>query len=477
MNGVIMRYITGQNRDQTSLLPESLEDFVPGDHPVRVMDAFVDQLDLKALGFNKVETKHTGRKPYHPGDLLKLYLYGYFNQIRSSRQLEKECNRNLELLWLVKRLSPDFKTIADFRRDNGEGIRAVCRSFVQFCKKINLIGGALIAIDGSKFKAAASKDQIMTAQKAEHSQRIIDKNIEYYLAKLEAADREDSNTPLMNKEHVEKALNELEKRKSDIQKIADELKNKGLNQYCQTEPEAKIMRSGREGMILAYNVQTAVDAKARLIIHHEVVTEGSDCMQLAPISKATATVINSQNFTVLADAGYSSGEQLAECDEQGIEAILPLNRALNNNKDIFPREAFNYDAELDQYTCPQGEILQYQTRSKKDKLWLYTTKACGECPLKSQCTSGKQRWISRHFNEDAFLRCKERLLKNPGIMRQRSAIVEAPFGSMKQMMRNGRFLCKGLKMVKTEMALSVLAYNLKRVVKIIGVKGLIAELA
>lgn len=238
-----------------------------------------------------------------------------------------------------------------------------------------------------------------------------------------------------------------------------------------------MMLSGREGFVLAYNVQTAVDGQHRLIVHHEVTIDGADNLQLAPMAKATQGVINAEHFRVLADAGYSNGEQLAECEANGMEVIVPPNRAVNGQGDYFQKEVFRYNSAQDQFICPQGEILHYKTYSHKSKLKLYTTEACSGCSLKPKCTKAKQRWISRHFNEEVFARCEQHLLANPKLMRERASIVEAPFGSIKRMMGNGRFLCRGLRATKTEMALSVLAYNFKRVVNIVGVESLMTQLA
>ena len=305
-----MRHLTGDSRQQVTLLPDTLNDYVDEDHPVRVIDAFVDTLDMKALYFSKAETQVTGRKPYHPGDLLKLYVYGYLNQTRSTRRLEKECHRNLELLWLMRRLAPDFKTIADFRKDNEKALRGACRAFIQFCRQADLLTGRLVAIDGSKFKAAASKDSVTRrAQLPEQRQRI-DHLIGRYLQQLDQVDADDQHIELASAS-VKEALRQLQQEKTALDKVEVQMDERGRNQACTTEPDASLMRSGREGMVVGYNVQSAVDADSGLIIHHEVTDEGDDRRQLYPMAQQTKTELGQETLDVLADGGYSNGEQSA----------------------------------------------------------------------------------------------------------------------------------------------------------------------
>lgn len=305
-----MRHIQGENRHQTSLLPPSLEDFVAADHPVRVIDALVNKLDLKALGFSKAVTRDTGRKPYAPADLLKLYVYGYINQVNTSRRLERECHRNLEVMWLLGRLAPDFKTIADFRRDNGVAIRQACRAFIQFCRQAGLLTGSLVAIDGSKFKAAASKYQALNRSQLNRDRAKVERQVADYLARLDTADKQDAETGL-EREQVQAALRQLER--LDRYEQAMDLGER--DQHCDTEPDARIMRSGRDGMVLGYNVQTAVDADSGLIVHHEVSQDTGDNRQLLPMAEQAKAVLGQDQLTVLADAGYSNGEQQAILEE------------------------------------------------------------------------------------------------------------------------------------------------------------------
>jgi transposase len=475
MRVFFMRHLTGDSRQQATLLPDTLEDYVDEDHPVRVIDAFVDTLDMKGLGFSKAETQVTGRKPYHPGDLLKLYLYGYLNQTRSSRRLEKECHRNLELLWLMKRLAPDFKTISDFRKDNSQAVRGACRAFIQFCRQADLLTGRLVAIDGSKFKAAASKDSVIRrAQLPEQRQRI-DRLIDRYLQQLDQADTDDQSIELAPAS-VKKALKQLQQDKTALVEVEAQMDERGRNQACMTEPDAKLMRSGREGMVVGYNVQSAVDADSGLIIHHEVVDESDDRRQLYPIAQQTKAELGQETLTVLADGGYSNGEQIAACDAEGITVTLPNNRSINNQGEGYPKNAFTYDADQDCYICPAGERLTHKTVNRKEKQHLYTREGCHTCALQSKCTKANKRWVSRHFHEDAFERCEARLQQNPALMRQRMAIVERPFAILKQIMGFRRFLCWGIEAARSEMSLGVLSYNLNRMINREGVPVLLAAL-
>lgn len=470
-----MRHITGESRQQTTLLPPVLEDYVATDHPVRVIDAFVDSLDMRTLGFSKAETCATGRKPYHPGDLLKLYIYGYLNQVRSSRRLEKECHRNLELLWLLRRLSPDFKTIADFRKGNSQAIRNACRAFIQFCRQAELLTGKLVAIDGSKFKSAASKDSVTRRSQLTEQRQQLEQQIDRYLQQLDRAD-DKAPTIQLDTAAVKKALARLQQQKVTLNKLEGQMDTFGRNQACATEPEAKLLRSGREGMIVGYNVQSAVDAETGLIVHHEVTDDSDDRRQLYPMAQQTKAELDLENLDVLADAGYSNGEQLAACEAEGVTVTLPTRRSINDLTGLHPKEAFQYKADRDEYICPAGERLTYKTLNRKEKRRMYTRKGCHICKQRAQCTRSRQRWVSRHFHEEAFERCDARLQRNPNLMRQRMAIVERPFAILKQLMGFRRFLCWGMESARSEMSLGVLSYNLKRMMNQQGVPALLAAL-
>jgi transposase len=468
-----MRHVEGANRHQATLLPETLEDFVAVDHPVRVIDAYIDTLDLKALGFSKAVTKDTGRKPYHPGDLLKLYVYGYLNKVTTSRRLETECHRNLEVLWLMKRLAPDYKTIADFRKDNGRAVRGTCRSFIQFCREVRLLSGRLVAIDGSKFKAAASKDQVLTQKQLKRDRAKIEQQVEHYLARLDEADAEEQRIEL---EHgrVADALQTLKtkgQRLDDREQIMDAM---GRNDHCATELDARLMRSGRDGMVLGYNVQTAVEAETGLIVHHEVTDDPGDTRQLQPMAEQAKAELGVEQLEVLADGGYSNGGQLAACEQQGITATLPRRLIRSRYKDFYQKSDFDYNAKQDSYRCPAGEVLQFQRADKRHKYYAYVRSGCDQCSLQPRCTTADTRTITRHFHEDAFERSQARLQADPSLMRQRMAIAERPYAMLKQAMALRRFTCYGIEKVRCEMAIGVLAYNLNRMISRIGVPRMLA---
>ena len=472
-----MRHLDGDSRTQGSLLPDRLDDYVAEDHPVRVIDAFIDHLDLVTLGFSKATPKATGRKPYNPADLLKLYVYGYLNQVRSSRRLEKECHRNLEVIWLMKRLSPDFKTIADFRKQNAKAIKGACQAFIQFCRQADLLTGRLVAIDGSKFKAAGSKDRALTRKRLRERRKRVERLLDMYLDRLAKADCEDVNVE-MEGGHVQQALERLRAEGVQLDDIESEMDERESNQYCSTEPEAKLMRSGREGIVLGYNVQTAVDTDSGLIVHHEVTDEAADNRQLQPMAERARDELGADSISVVADAGYSNGEQQSACETQGIAIAVPSNRAINNrSSEHFQKSDFHYDQDSNSFICPAGEELRYTTYNSKDKMHLYSRKGCNGCALQSRCTRADRRWVSRHFHEEAFARSEARLAANPGLMSTRMAAVERPFAVLKQIMGFRRFLCRGMEGAKAEMGLGVLSYNLSRMVNEVGVRRLLAVMS
>jgi len=466
-----MRHIQGENRHQTSLLPASLEDFVAADHPVRVIDALVNKLDLASMGFSKAVTKDTGRKPYDPADLLKLYVYGYLNQVSTSRRLERECQRNLEVLWLLGRLTPDFKTIADFRKDNGEAIRQCCRAFIQFCRQAGLLNGRLVAIDGSKFKAAASKDQALNRKQLNRDRAKIEQQVAGYLARLDEADQQDAEIGLTH-ERVQAALQRLER----LDRYEQAMDVGERNQHCDTEPDARIMRSGRDGMVLGYNVQTAVEADSGLIVHHEVTQDTGDNRQLLPMAEQAKTVLGQEELTVLADAGYANGEQQALLEAQGVTATVP-RRVIPNHKARYQKADFDFDLERNEYRCPAGQVLRYARDDKRRKLHLYQRSGCNQCVLQPQCTSVDTRRITRNFHEAVSERSQARIQADPSLMMRRMAIAERPFAVLKQAMALRRFVCRGLAGARAEMAIAVTGYNLKQMINRIGVPQMLAMLA
>lgn len=472
-----MSFVRGESRSQSTLFPLSLDELIPEDHLVRVIDLWVDRIQLDKLGFAKAQPKATGRPPYDPADLLRLYLYGYLNQIRSSRKLERETQRNVELIWLLKRLQPDFKTIANFRRDNGAAFSATCRAFVKFCRGEQLISGELVAIDGSKFGAVASKRGVVSRPQLEKRVRELDADIAKYLLELENADGRDDAEEAPRTEQLRQTIERLKRASEDAATAAALMKEMDIQHHVQGEPDARLMKTGQGRSLTAYNVQSAVDAQYGLIVHHDVTQDLNDNRQLAPMAEATKAVLEQDSLVVVADAGYTSGEQLAACDQAQITAYVPPRRSPNNQGEgtFFNRDDFSYDGSADTYLCPAGKQLSPKQLLDNRRSVTYIAKAkdCSACALKSQCTDAPRRHVSRHLDEDALAGAAARLEAAPDMMKRRRAIVEHPFGTLKErIMGNARFLLRGLRGTRTEMALTVLAYNFKRVVNIKGVNNL-----
>ena len=475
-----MGYVKGEAPGQSSLFPPSLDELVPDDHPVRVIAAFVDLLDLGELGFERAEPPAMGRPAYDPGDLLKLYLYGYLNRVRSSRRLESECRRNVEVMWLLGKLAPDFKTIADFRRCNSRAFVAVCRAFVSFCRKAKLLGAELVAIDGSKFKAVSAKKNVVTARGLEEQSRRLDARIAQYLKTLDEADREETQEPI-DREAVAAALKELRAKKANCETARAVLKELKVAQHVVGEPEARLMRTAH-GNEVAYNVQTAVDARHGLIVHHEVNSEGNDSNQLEPVAKAAQQVLGAENLAAVADAGYFNQTHFAACEDAGITPYVALNPGLNTQGagDFYAAAAFNYDLQSDSYRCPAGKRLSFVQIQRANNVRVYAAQKddCRSCALKGKCTNAERRLVTRHEHVDALERMVARLASNPDMLKRRKSIAEHPFAQIKLgVMADGRLLLKGLRGARTEMALAVVARNLKRVMNILGNRALIARLA
>ena len=473
-----MEHVAGRSRYQSELMSPSLDELVDCDSAVRVIDAFVDGLDLRRLGFARVETAATGRPPYAPGDLLKLYIYGYMNQMRSSRRLEREAQRNLEAHWLIDRLRPSFKTIADFRRDHSEAIVSACREFVRFCRAQSLMGGAIAAIDGTKIAAVASRKKVVTPKALEERLKAVEDKIRNHLEAMDAADQIEEAEEGEARVDVKAALAALEQQKKAIQRQAEELKEQGLSQRVDGEEEARLMRAAPQGHKVAYNAQIAVDAKNKLIAAFDLTNEGNDERQLYPMAIAAKQALEAEQITIVADTGYSNGEQGEQCAAAGIVAVVPRQVVVNpKGKALFTREAFAYDAAHDSYRCPAGQTLTCFKVSYTQKTKAYRTSACKTCPLKVRCTEAPRRVVARSFYEDERQAMDDRAKADPGWMKLRLSIVEHPFGTMKWMMGRPRFLVRGLKKAKSEFALGVLGYNLKRVMKIMGTQGLVEALA
>jgi transposase len=471
-----MAHVTGESRYQTTLFPEVLDDVVGRDDPVRVIDAFVDSLDLRKLGFSKVAAEEMGRPPYAPGDLLKLYIYGYLHRVRASRRLEAETHRNVQVMWLIKRLRPGFKTIADFRKNHARAIVGVCRAFISFCREQSLFGAELLAIDGTKIAAVASRKQVITPARIAKMNAAIDRKIAEYLASMDEADREEPKAAIAQAD-VAEAIEVLKAQKERLQAQARELAARGLKQLVVTEPEAKLMRTPR-GHEVAYNAQTAVDAKHKLIAAFELTNEGNDQQQLHPMAVQGKVAVGADKVTVVADTGYSSGEHGALCEQDGITAIVPRAETVNpQGKQYFSRDKFTYNPASDSWQCPVGATLSLSRTSHTEKRKEYTSGACGSCSLKPQCTNAARRMIGRSFYEDAREAMHRRATTDPIWMKHRREMAEHPFGTMKWLMAHPRFLLRGLRKAKAELALGVLSYNLKRVVNILGVPTLLEALA
>ena len=465
-------FIQGEDRFQATLFPERLDDYVAEDSAVRVIDVFIDELDLSGMGF-KTQPSATGRPAYHPTTMLKLFVYGYLNRVHSSRRLEREAQRNVELMWLTGRLAPDFKTIADFRKDNGVPIRLVCRQFVILCRNLNLFANAFVAIDGSKFKAVNNRDRNFTRAKMKRRIAEADATIERYLQQLADADRQE---PAEDKTRsLEDKIASLKKEMSRLKKVEARMLEAPGQQISLTDPDARSMKSRGSGVV-GYNVQTAVDTKHHMIVAHEVTNQGSDRRQLANMAKQAKSVLAVEALAAVADRGYYRSEDIQECEKANISSYLPKpNTSGNRAKGQFGREAFRYIAEDDEYECPAGQrLVRHATMQDKGKtMYRYWTSVCGQCPMKAQCTSGKERRVTRWEHEEVLEAAQARLDRNPDMMRIRRATVEHPFGTLKAWMGSTHFLTRTLDRVSTEMSLHVLAYNMKRMMNIIGTKSLI----
>lgn len=473
------RFIKGESRSQLTFMPECLEDYIGEENPVRVVDAFVEALDLGEMGFDAMAAA-TGRPGYHPGVLLKIYIYGYLNRIQSSRRLERETERNVELMWLTGRLMPDFKTIADFRRDNGKAIRNVCRRFVALCRQLDLFSEATVAIDGSKFKAVNNRDKNFTPHKLAQRMKQIDESIERYLQELDTADRTQAAHSVKNAQRIQEKLAKLNHQMAYLREIEDQLKQQPDEQISLTDPDARSMAtSGRGTGMVAYNVQAAVDTKNHLIVAHDIVNEGHDRRQLANMSLRAREAMGTESLDVLADRGYFKGPEILQCVEAGITPWVPKTMTSDNkSKGRFDKRDFIYIEADDTYRCPAGEVLPQRHSSIEDGMLIhcYYTKACSSCTLKPQCTTGKERRVRRWEHEGVIDAMQNRLNSTPGKMKHRRCTVEHVFGTLKFWMGSSHFLMKRLPHVKTEINLHVLAYNLRRVINLMGSGALMAVL-
>jgi transposase len=466
------RFIEVQNRSQSTLFPESLDDYIAEDNAVRVVDAFVNKLDLKQLGFDRAEPSVTGRPGYQPATLLKIYVYGYLNRLQSSRRLERESHRNVELIWLTGRLMPDFKTIADFRKDNRQAIRRVCMEFVGVCRELKLFSATLVAIDGSKFKAVNSRDKNFTKNSVKRRIKKTQANIDRYLAKLDAVDAEEPEIREVTAAELKQKIASMEAKMDELKIREAEVEAHPDKQVSLTDPDARSMMKAGGGSTVSYNVQTAVDSKHHLIAAHEVTNATTDRSQLSSIAKKARTALDAKTLTVIADPGYYKGEEIVACYDADITALVPKTDTTNRKaKGQYTKADFSYDAKRNEYVCPAGERLTYRFDSveKGKTLWVYERSGCSSCALQSKCTTSNAKRLKRWEKEQVLDAADALLKKSPDAMRQRKRLVEHPYGTIKHWMGSTHFLMKRLPNVQAEMSLHVLTYNLRRAINILGV--------
>lgn len=471
------RFIEGEDRSQSTLLPASLDEYVDENNTVRVIDAFVDALDLEELGFKGMVPLATGRPSYHPSLLLKIYVYGYLNRIASSRRLERETQRNIEMMWLTGRLMPDFKTIANFRKENAKALRGVCREFVVLCRNLDLFSDALVAIDSSKFKAVNNRDRNVTVAKMKRRLEQIETSIDRYMDAMETADRQEPDIAEARKARLNEKIEILKEQTKKLKALESEMLEDDDKQISQTDPDARsMMTSGRGTGMVGYNVQATVDAKHHLILDHEITQTGIDTGQLANMATRAKAIIKTDELIVVADRGYFEGEQIRSCDQAGITTFVPKPLTSGSKANgRFGKQDFVYLPEEDVYRCPAGERLIWRCyameRGKKKSI--YWTMACETCRLKEQCTTGEVRRIKRWEHEAVLDAAQRRLDLDPDKMKVRRCTAEHPFGTLKSWMGATHFLTRTIERVGAEMSLHVLAYNIKRMIKIMGIKPLL----
>jgi len=453
-----------------------VDDYVGLDNPVRFIDAFVDGLDLEAAGFQRAHAKGTGRPGYDPGDLLKLYIYGYLNRIRSSRRLELETHRNLEVIWLLRRLQPDFKTIADFRRDNRKAFRQVFRSFVSLCGELDLYGRELLAVDGSRIKAVNSRERNFTRANLKHRLKKVDERLERYLKEMDEADGQDLGGGAASVNDLASKIESLRQRRATLQAHRETLEESGESQLSLTDPDARAM-DAHTRVAVGYNVQIAVDTKHNLIAEQQVHNKVSDLGLLAETATAARENLDADRIDAVADKGYFKLEDIEACEAAGVTPyVAKPKRSPAGFGGRFPKSAFHYDEETDTYVCPAGQRLspRYASKIRNTPLTYYVNfQACRACTIREHCTTARYRGIVRYVNEAVVDRMASRLARRPDILRRRRESVEHPFGSIKQWMGQGAFLMRRLENVRGEFSLTALAYNMRRAINLVGVPTLV----
>jgi transposase len=473
-------FIDEADRNQGTLLPEHVDEYVSDENPVRVIDAFIGELDLAKLGFEGTEPKSTGRPGYHPATMLKIYLYGYLNRIQSSRRLEQEARRNLELMWLVGRLAPDFKTLADFRAQNAAAIKNVCREFIVLCRRWGLFTEATVAIDGSKFKAVNHRDRNFTSGKMKTRMAMIEQSIAEYLTQLDRMDRKETPSAPRQVARLKERITTLKQEMRRLRGLKSRMEAAPDGQVSLVDPDARSMASQGKGTgIVGYNVQTAVDTKNHLIVTHEVTNVGSDRQQLKKMAEAAREALGKEKLTAIADRGYYNGEQIKACEDAGIVPLIPKSFTSTSRADgRFDKSDFVYVRRRDAYRCPAGEyaIRRFTSIERGMAIYKYWSSACPRCALRAKCTTSEYRRIGRWEHEQVLDRMQARLERDPSRMQLRRQTAEHPFGTIKSWMGATHFLCRTLPKVSAEMSLHVLAYNLKRVMRIMGTGALMEAL-
>ena len=471
-----MHYIEGESRKQSLLFPSSIDEYITDDNIVRFIDAFVNELDLDELGFTHTVLKQTGRPPYKPSDLLKLYIYGYFNKIRTSRKLENECHRNLELMWLLQKLAPDHKTISDFRKNNKQGIIKANKYFILICKEMELVSTSeLFGIDGSKFAAVNSNNRNYSLRKLKKLQEETEKQISDYLITLDTNDRTEQQEAKLSKSEIKSKLKDLEEKKEYYDNLMDQIEKSGETQISLTDPDSRIMKD-QQNLDVCYNGQISTSETHKLIVACDVTNQGNDLSQLYNMAVQTKENLGLESLSTTADRGYFKKIEIKKCHDDNITCFVPAPlKSHNKKKGMFTEQDFTYDKINDTYICPAGNVLTYTGKTyQKHEIEMkpYRTAACKQCKLKSKCTTSKDgRKIYRWVDESIIDKMQDRMKKHPEIKEKRKELVEHPFGTMKRTLNFGYFLTKGLKSVKAEFNLSVLVYNIKRVLNILGFKG------
>ena len=472
-------FIEGVDRGQSVLFPERLDDWISEDSLVRVVDFFVEELDLQRLGFARSAPARTGRPGYHPAVLLKLFIYGYLNRIPSSRRLEREAGRNVEVMWLTGKLVPDHKTIADFRRDNGAGIRKVCAQFVELCRRTGVLKGAVVAVDGSKFKAVNNRDRNFTRGKIASRLAHLEAEVERYLEEADRIDRQETGSARAERAaHLSGRFHRVRQEIERLMALDKALVDAPDGQISLTDPDARAMatRAQHSGHV-GYNVQSVVDAETHLIVTHEVTNQGHDRDLLTKMATQAKAVLQREDMHILADKGYFSAQEILACHEAGITATVPRSDTSGaRSKGHFVKADFAYEHDTDVYRCPAGQALTHRTTTEQQGLQMrrYWTNACKGCALKSRCTTGQERRVSRWEHEHLVEASNARRRGPSAPMLVRRSTVEHPFGTIKCWTGPCHFLTRRLSGVRTEMALNVLAYNIKRMIALVGIKGLIA---